>query len=126
MQYTFAAGIRILDPATYSSLTDAQRVEARKLLFSAIQPIVDAMGAFETDKPLEFLEAHLAAVPGGAWSPGAPLSTDVHYIVDPVTGEVICIRDYTLQRDGSQFTATVQVGGKDLKSAFFVHQTAIN
>jgi hypothetical protein len=126
MLYTFAAGIRILDTATYSSLTTTERTEARELLFKEIQPVVDAMGSFDTDKPDEFLKSHLAAKAGPEWGVGAALEVGTWYYINPVTGERICVRDYALERDGAEMVVAVQVGGKDLKSAFFVQQTAIN
>lgn len=126
MQYTFSAGIRILDTAVYSSLTDAERKQARELLFEEIQPVVDAMGSFDTDKPFDFLKSHLSAKAGPAWGVGAALEVGVRYVIDPVTGQVICVRNYAIEKDGAEMVVTVQVGGKDLEAGYLVQQTAIN
>lgn len=126
MLYTFAAGIRILDQATYSSLSSAERAEARQALFAKIQVVVDLMGAFETDEPAKFLAARLAAQKAGAYGIGAPLGEGVRYVIDPATGKVICVRNYTLEKDGKELILSVTVAGKSLSSGFFVHQTAIN
>jgi len=126
MQYTFSAGIRILDTATYSSLTDAQRKEARELLFQAIQPVVDAMGVFDTDTPKDFIQIHLQTTAGAEWSLGESLNVGMWYYIDPITGRRVCLRDYVLLQAGVESLTTVNVAGKDLKSAFYIQQTAVN
>jgi len=126
MLYTFAAGIRILDQAIYSGLSDSERAEAREALFARIQVVVDFMGVFDTNEPAKFLATRLADQRGGAYGVGAPLEVGLWYYIHPVTGERVCVRDYALEKDGKELILSVTVGGKLLSSGFFLQQTAIN
>ena len=126
MLYTFAAGIRILDQATYSSLSETERAEAGEVLFAKIQVVVDLMGAFETTDPAQFLASRLADQTAGVYGVGAYLEVGFWYYIHPLTGERICVRDYTLEKDGQELILSVTVAGKQLSSGFFVQQTAIN
>ena len=126
MLYTFAAGIRILDQAVYSTLSDAERGKARESLFAKIQSVVDAMGSFETQEPAKFLASRLADKSGAEFGVGAPLEVGTWYYINPATGERVCVRSYVLMKDGKELIVSTTVGQKELTSGFFVQQTAIN
>jgi hypothetical protein len=126
MEYTFYVGITITSPAAYNSLSEEQRERARVQLLDLVRPVADVMGRFETAQPEAFIRARVAGVQGGAWSVGAVIDSGFHYYWNPVEGCWICVRNYGVDYEGTQYVRSVTVDGTVINSTFVIFQTAQN